>query len=257
MVRDLPQSAGGILSYFTRHKTLANLLLVVLLMAGAVALPKMRAQFFPDVVVDSINISVAWNGAGAEDVDQGIVKVLEPALLAVEGVSSASSRSTEGRARISLEFDPDWDMSRANADVETALDGVSTLPDDAEDPVILRGSWSDRVTEVVISGPIGVTQLGLIADEFVLRLFNAGVTKTSIQGIAAPQVVIEVPTAKLVAEDITMRQIANAIAEEVSADPAGDVLGSNMRVRTGVEKRSAEDIAGIVLRSNGDRKSVV
>ena len=61
MVRDLPDSAGGILSYFTRHKTLANLLLVVLLMAGAVALPKMRAQFFPDVVVDSINISVAWN----------------------------------------------------------------------------------------------------------------------------------------------------------------------------------------------------
>ena len=163
MVRDLPDSAGGILSYFTRHKTLANLLLVVLLMAGAVALPKMRAQFFPDVVVDSINISVAWNGAGAEDVDQGIVKVLEPALLAVEGVSSASSRSTEGRARISLEFDPDWDMSRANADVETALDGISTLPDDAEDPVILRGSWSDRVTEVVFSGPIGVTQLGLIA----------------------------------------------------------------------------------------------
>jgi len=252
MVRDLPDSAGGILSYFTRHKTLANLLLVVLLMAGAVALPKMRAQFFPDVVVDSINISVAWNGAGAEDVDQGIVKVLEPALLAVEGVSSASSRSTEGRARISLEFDPDWDMSRANADVETALDGISTLPDDAEDPIILRGSWSDRVTEVVISGPIGVTQLGLISDEFALRLFNAGVTKTSIQGIAAPQVVIEVPTAKLVAEDITMRQIANAIAEEVSADPAGDVLGSNMRVRTGVEKRSAEDIAGIVLRSNGD-----
>ena len=73
--------------------------------------------------------------------------------------------------------------------------------------------------------------------------------------IAAPQVVIEVPTAKLVAEDITMRQIANAIAEEVEVDPAGDVLGSNMRVRTGVEKRSAEDIGGIVLRSNGDGSS--
>lgn len=41
MVRDLPQGAGGVLSYFTRHKTVANLLLVVLIMAGAVALPKM------------------------------------------------------------------------------------------------------------------------------------------------------------------------------------------------------------------------
>ena len=44
MVRDLPDSAGGILSYFTRHKTLANLLLVVLLMAGAVALPGFGAE---------------------------------------------------------------------------------------------------------------------------------------------------------------------------------------------------------------------
>ena len=75
MVRDLPDSAGGILSYFTRHKTLANLLLVVLLMAGAVALPTMRAQFFPDVVVDSINISVAWNGAGAEDAARTVGKI--------------------------------------------------------------------------------------------------------------------------------------------------------------------------------------
>ena len=45
MVRDLPDSAGGILSYFTRHKTLANLLLVVLLMAGAVASKNARTVF--------------------------------------------------------------------------------------------------------------------------------------------------------------------------------------------------------------------
>ncbi len=90
--------AGGILSYFTRHRTAANLLLVVMIAAGLAAFPKMRAQFFPDVVVDDIEVSVAWPGAGAEDVDAAIVQVLEPALLAVEGVTELARRA-RARAR--------------------------------------------------------------------------------------------------------------------------------------------------------------
>ncbi len=72
-MRRLPDSAGGVLSYFTRHRTAANLLLVILIVAGLVAFPRMRAQFFPDVVIDNVTISVAWDGAGAEDVDRSIV----------------------------------------------------------------------------------------------------------------------------------------------------------------------------------------
>lgn len=252
MVRDLPKSAGGILSYFTRHKTAANLLLMVLLVAGLLAIPRMRAQFFPDVIVDNITIAFVWNGAGAEDVDDAIVQVVEPALLAIEGVTGVSSTSREGRASVALEFEPDWDMSRAKADVETALDAVSSLPEDAEEPRITRSSWSDRVTDVIISGPVEIEQLGQFADEFVMRLFAEGVTRTTVRGVAAPEVVVEVPTANLIKYDITMRQIASAIAEEVNADPAGDVTGANARVRTGVEKRSPEQIAAIVLGSNAD-----
>lgn len=252
MVRDIPKSAGGLLSYFTRHKTAANLLLVILLVAGLMAVPRMRAQFFPDVIVDNISISFVWKGAGAEDVDAAIVQVVEPTLLAIEGVTGANSTSREGSARIDLEFEPEWDMARAKADVETALDLIPSLPEDAEDPTITRSSWSDRVTDVIISGPVEIEQLGQFADEFVLRLFNEGVTRTTIRGVAAPEVIVEVPTANLIKYNTTMRQIASAIAEEVSADPAGDVSGANTRVRTGIEKRSVDEIQSIVLVSNSD-----
>ena len=231
---------------------MANLLLVILIVAGLLALPKMRSQFFPDIIIDNINLSIVWQGAGAEDVDAAIVRVLEPVLLGVDGVSGANSTSNEGRARISLEFEPSWDMARAKADVETALDSVTSLPQDSEDPTIIRGRWSDRVTDVVISGPVAVGQLGLFADEFVMRLFTAGVTRTTMRGLAAPETVVEVPTSNLIMHDITMHEIAMAISEEVSADPAGDVDGANARVRTGVEKRLAKDIGSIVLRSNSD-----
>ena len=231
---------------------MANLLLVILIVAGLLALPKMRSQFFPDIIIDNINLSIVWQGAGAEDVDAAIVRVLEPVLLGVDGVSGANSTSNEGRARISLEFEPNWDMARAKADVETALDSVTSLPQDSEDPTIIRGRWSDRVTDVVISGPVAVGQLGLFADEFVMRLFTAGVTRTTMRGLAAPETVVAVPTSNLIMHDITMQEIAMAISEEVSADPAGDVDGANARVRTGIEKRLAKDIGSIVLRSNSD-----
>ncbi|MCI5110359.1 MAG: efflux RND transporter permease subunit [Marivita sp.] len=252
MVRTLSGKAGGILSYFVRHRTVANLLLILLLAAGAFSIPNMRAQFFPDVVVDDVDVTVVWDGAGAEDVDRGIVQVLEPAVLSVEGVESSEATSREGRASIRLEFEPGWDMSRAADDVQKAVDAVSTLPADAEDPVVQRGTWRDRVTDIVITGPVGVDQLARFSDELSARLFAEGVTRTTIRGLSAPRTVIEVPSANLIAFDISIREIADAIAQEVDADPAGDIGNANTRVRTGVEKRSADQIADIVLRSNPD-----
>jgi len=243
---------SGFLSYFARHATAANLLLVMLVVAGLVALPKMRAQFFPDVIVDNVRVNVDWEGAGAEDVDAAIVQVLEPALLTVEGVESSATGSSEGRARIVLEFEPGWDMARATDDVQTAVDAVNTLPEDAEDPEVIRGAWRDRVTDVVITGPVGSDQLGRFADEFVTRLFAEGVTRTTIRGVAAPRTVIEVASANLIAHDISFAQIAAAIAAEVNADPAGDVEGANARVRTGVEKRAPDQLAQVILRVNPD-----
>ncbi|WP_299888949.1 efflux RND transporter permease subunit [uncultured Ruegeria sp.] len=252
MMREIPGAAGGVLSYFTRHRTVANLLLLVMLVLGAAAIPNMRAQFFPDVILERVDVSVEWDGAGPEDVDNGIVQVLEPALLAVEGVASTDTTSREGSASIRLEFEPNWDMSRAVEEVRTAVDGVTNLPEDAEEPTIRRGAWRDRVTDVVVTGPVAPDQLANFTDELINRLFAAGVTRTTIRGIAAPRVVVEVPTAQLIANDIAMSDIASAVSAEVNANPAGDVTGANARIRTGAEKRTPEEIEGIALRSFAD-----
>ncbi|MFY9211307.1 MAG: efflux RND transporter permease subunit [Aestuariivita sp.] len=252
MPRDIPIAAGGLLSYFTRHPTAANLLLVMLLVLGLASVPNMRAQFFPDVIVNNVSVSILWEGAGPEDVDGAIVQTLEPVLLAVDGVESSSSLSREGMGTITLEFEPGWDMGRASDDVQAAVDAITTLPEDAEEPSVRRGAWRDRVTDLVITGPIEPEQMALFADELVTRLFAVGVTRTSIRGVASPETLIEVPSAQLIQHDVTMAEIAAAIAAEVNADPAGDVTGANARVRTGTEKRTPAAIAGIVLRSNPD-----
>ncbi len=247
---DTGTRTGGVLSYFTRHRTAANLLLVVLISAGLAALPQMRAQFFPDTVTDEIDIGITWQGAGAEDIDSTIVEVLGPVLMAIDGVEESDSRAREGSARIQLEFASGTDMTRAAEEVDQAIAGISSLPEDAEVDVLSRTSWSDRVTDVIIQGPVGVEQLAGFADEFSVRLFAEGVTRTTIRGIAAPRIVVEVPTAALMQHGLTMAEIAEAIRAEAATDPAGDVTGANARVRTGQQKREAGAIADIVLRTD-------
>jgi multidrug efflux pump subunit AcrB len=250
-MRRLPPGEG-ILSLFVRHRTLANLLLVILIVAGVAAGTRIRAQFFPDVVVQTVTVTVAWPGAGADDVDRAIVQVIEPALRVVDGVTRSTARAREGQATITLEFEPGHDIARGAEDVQAAVDTVRNLPEDAEDPVVRRGSWRDRVTDVVVSGPVGVDTLGRYADEFVGRLYDEGITRTTISGLAAPQIVVEVPTVALIRHNVTLREIANAIAAEVSSQPAGGVAGGAAQVRTGIERRSPEAIAGIVLRRGAD-----
>ena len=246
------ETGGGLITYFTRHGTVANLLLAAMVVLGLWAASLIRAQYFPDVIVSTIDVSVRWDGAGADDVDRGIVQVLEPALLAVDGVANVSSLSREGRASIGMEFAPDTDIAAALDTVQMAVDAITTLPDAADDPVVRQGQWRDGVTDVVITGPVGADQLARFADELVGRLFAAGVTRTTIQGLVAPETVIEVPSTALMRHDVTLEQIAQAIAAEVATAPLGEVAGGTARVRAGAARRTADEIAAIVLTSAPD-----
>ena len=247
----------GVLSYFTRHRTAASLLLVAIVAVGLGTVPGMRTQFFPDVVVDNVTVTVKWQGASAEEIDSEIVEALEPALMGVEGVAESESSSREGLARIQIEFEPGWDIARGANDLRAAAESVTTLPEDIDDPVIRRGAWRDRVTDVVISGPLEAGQLSLYAQELISRLFDAGVTRASLFGVAAPETVVEVRSVNLLSHEITLAEIAATLQAEVSSDPSGEFADARTRVRTGSQKRSADQISEIILRTNEDGTKLV
>lgn len=242
----------GMLSYFARHATAANLVCIMLVAVGLAALPNMRAQYFPDSVVQQITVVTVWNGAGPEDVDRGVIQLLEPPLMSVEGVDNATAVSREGRGVITLDFEPGYDMARALDDVETAVSSVNNLPEDAETPTVTRRAWRDRVTDMVITGPVDTAQLLRLADEFLARLFEAGVTRVTIEGTVNPRIEIEVPLAELMRHGLTLTEIGQRVGADVAADPAGDVTGSSSRLRTGTERRTPDALAQIVLRSAPD-----
>ncbi|OIQ05402.1 MAG: hypothetical protein AUK60_10250 [Rhodobacteraceae bacterium CG2_30_10_405] len=192
-------AGGGVITYFARHRTLANLVLVMLVVAGLVAMTRIRAQYFPDVVIAEVAVSVQWPGAGAEDVDRGMVQVLEPALRALEGVSDTAATATEGTARISLTFDPGRDLTQATNDVQAAVDAVRDLPEGAETPVVRRTVWRDQVTDVVITGPVSVDQLGGFAAALVARVMANAQMPAEVRARVLDQLAQERVPAPLIA----------------------------------------------------------
>ena len=250
--RDRLPPGRGILSLFTRHATLANIVMAVMIVTGLLAAPRLRAQYFPDTVIQTINVTVVWPGAGAEDVDRAIVGVLEPALMGVEGVANSTATATEGRARIQMEFEPGWDMSRAMTEAEAAVATAGNLPDGSETPEFTRGAWRDGVADVVISGPVSIDQLGRFGDDLLTRLYQRGITRASVAGIAAPETLVTLRAAEMERYDLTMEGVASVIAAAASARPAGDVASGAARVRTGAEARDPDAVGALVLRALPD-----
>lgn len=251
-VQVMANASRSIFGYFVRHRTAANLILLFMLIGGYFASTEIRSQFFPDSIRESVSVRVAWPGAGPADVDSAIVGVIEPRILAVEGVESTGSRANEGVANIWVNFENDWDMGRAVDEVKAAIEQVTGLPSSAEEPTVTRNAYRDRVTDVVIYGPVDADQLTRFATEFQGLLFQDGVTRTRLIGVQDPVIRIAAPEAALIRNDVSIAEISAAIAAETDTSPAGDVSSGATRVRTGAERRSAEEIGAIPVRTNPD-----
>jgi len=249
------RSPGGsqfasLLDYMVRHRTAANLLLALMLLGGIAAGTQIRTQFFPDFVREEVDVRVNWPGAGPEDMDRSIVEILGPQLLAINGVDEATSVAREGTASIELEFEDGWDMGQATDDVKAAVDQArSSLPEAIEEPQISRSVYRDRVTDLVIYGPVDIDQLARFAEDLQTILFREGVTRVSIRGLADPIIRIDVGESMLVRHDLTLAEIAEIVSKEMETTPAGDIGGSGARLRTGQTRRTEQDLGEIVLKA--------
>ena len=62
------QHRNDFIGAFAQHKVAANLLMVVMLLAGVWGLSNLNVQFFPNFEVEVLQVRTVWTGASAEDV---------------------------------------------------------------------------------------------------------------------------------------------------------------------------------------------
>jgi len=240
------------IEFFARHRTAANIIMIIMLAVGTMSAARLNKQFFPDVDVEVISVSVQWSGATAEDVDSNVIQPLEPELRTIANVKKVFSSSYEGRGVSQVEFTFGTDMQKALADVEAAV-GQVEFPREADAPDIVKAEFFDTVSRLVLYGPYPLSSLRHHAKLMKEDLLQRGVDKVELSGLPDEEIRIEISESELARLGLTLNDISAAIAGSSVDVPAGRFADGALRVRSiGLRKSAAEyrDIK-ILIRADG------
>ncbi|MDF1721754.1 MAG: efflux RND transporter permease subunit [Minwuia sp.] len=241
---------------FVRHPNAANLLMALMLIAGLFSVSKLNTQFFPDTGLDFITVTVVWPGASAEDVDAGIVAAIEPEVRFGDGVKQVNSYSQEGVGVVVVEFKTGTDMQSALSDIDAAVAGITTLPEDTEEPRIKRVVRYDLISRVSISGPISEGALKALAKRVRDGLLDQGIDLVNFFGKRDQEIHVDVPPSTLRRLNLTLADLSRTISDTSVDLPSGDLSGaSEKQLRSLGELQRADEIAGIEVASaaNGEK----
>jgi len=70
-VKDL-EDRKGVLSWFASNHVAANLLMLIIIVAGLLSIFSAKLEVFPEMNLDIITITVPYLGASPEDVEDGV-----------------------------------------------------------------------------------------------------------------------------------------------------------------------------------------
>jgi HAE1 family hydrophobic/amphiphilic exporter-1 len=107
---------------FIRRPILASVCSLVLILAGAIAIPTMPVAQYPSLAPPQVNVTAVYTGANAQEVETSVTTPLEQAINGVEGMLYMTSSSTNsGISTITVTFDITRDQDVAAVDVQNRV----------------------------------------------------------------------------------------------------------------------------------------
>ncbi|MFT7185716.1 MAG: multidrug efflux pump subunit AcrB [Pseudohongiellaceae bacterium] len=238
-----------ILGVFAQHKVAANLLMLIMLLAGAIGLIKLNTQFLPNFEPDYITARVAWPGATAEDVAKSIITPLEQELRNLDYVKEMSSTSYRGMGIIVLEYDEGSDMGLALDQVKEFVGLVRNLPSNSETPEVSKVSLNEDVATLILSSTGSLDELRPLAYQFERELLDRGIAKVSFIGLPEQEIAIQVNVEQINNLNLSLPQIGQYIRNASQDIPAG-TSGKNeaaKELRSTEQRRSEEGFKELAI----------
>ena len=238
------------IAFFARHPTAGNLLMLFLAVLGLSALPGLQRETFPDFAAQQLQITVAYPGASAEDVEEAICQRLEDA---IDGVSDVAEMRCEAREGVSIsvvEMVEGGDIARFMDDVKSEVDAINSFPDETELPVIKELGRTANVVAIAITGPMSASDLKAFAEQSKDKLQRLPeVSQVEVNGFSDHQLRIEVPAKALRQYGISMSDVANSVKRQGIDLPAGslETADRDLLIRFTDLRRTPTELADLLI----------
>jgi multidrug efflux pump subunit AcrB len=246
---------NNIIAWFANNKVAANLLMIFILIAGLISLMGIKLEVFPELSPDRITVTVAYQGAAPEEVEEGVCVKIEEAVQDLNGIKKIMSMAAEGTGTVTIQVKPNYDGRKLLEDIKTRVDAISTFPLETEKPVVQEILIRRQVINVAVSGQTDERTLKQIGEQIRDEINEIPeVSQVDLTGTKPYEVSIEVSEETLRNYGLTFDEVARAVKRSSLDMPGGTIstAGGEISLRTKGQAYSGQEFGDIILRSYPD-----
>ena len=253
---------------FVKRPILASVCSLVIVLAGALAIPNMPIAQYPEVAPPSVTVTAVYIGANTETVESAVTTPLEQAINGVEGMQYMTSSSTNsGFSQISITFEVGRDPDLAAVDVQNRVNqALGRLPGEVRQVGVTvgKGGFNIVVAAGVYAekGEYDPLFMSNYVDVYVRDALKRipGVSDVIIFGERKYSMRLWLDPVRLAARQITAGDVVNALREQnvnvaagsVGEGPAPEGQTYQISVRAAGRLREKGEFENIIVKAGRD-----
>ncbi len=242
-----------------RRPVFATMLIASLVVLGLFSYRRLGLDLFPNIDFPIVSVTTTLKGAGVEEMETSVTKVIEDAVNTIDGIDELRSITKEGLSQLVVQFVLEKNRDVAAQDVRDKVASVvSQLPVGTDPPVVDKFDVDAiPVMSIAISGRRSLREVTQLARKQVKEVVETlpGVGQVILLGGQERAINIDVDPDRLTALGLSIGDIRNAIAQQNLELPGGrlDQTRRELVVRTMGRVEHAADFDDLIVAHVGGR----
>jgi multidrug efflux pump subunit AcrB len=249
----------SVVAWFVGNHVAANLLMIFFLVAGTIVGLTMKVEVFPETELDIISVTTEYPGASPSEVEEAILRRIEEQIAGLAGIERIDSNAREGWGTVIIEVVNGWDLKKLLDEVKAEVDRITTLPDEAEKPVVREVTRRSEVIDVAVYGDAREQTIKHLAEQIKDDITNLpGITLAELYGTRKNEISIEISEATLRRYGLTLGQVAETVRKASLDLPAGRVktVAGEILIRTKGRRYFAKNYSDVAVVTRPDGSKV-
>ncbi|MEE4279326.1 MAG: efflux RND transporter permease subunit [Halieaceae bacterium] len=246
---------SGPVAWMAQNPVAANLLLLIVVLAGLGALQTMDKEVFPTFPSETFTVTVPYPGSSPEEVERGIILRVEEAIRDIVGIKEIRSEARESVGIVTVQMEPGVDLSRAVNLAKVRVDGIVSFPADAEKPIVEEIETSSRAIRVSLFGDIEKRKLKELSEQIREEILALGnISEISLLGEQDYEISIELSDEKLRRYNLSFDDVVRAIQTRSQDLPGGQMRtdGGAITLRSTAQAYVGKEFEQLTLISRPD-----
>jgi multidrug efflux pump subunit AcrB len=225
-------SGSGLIGWFASNPVAANLLMLLVIIAGLFQAAGLRKEAFPQLPPSKIQIDVRLISGSAQQAEEGIAIPVEQALEGLPGIASLKSSSSASGSRITVEGVSGDSLDALFERVSARVESISRFPQAAERPLVTRVIKEQPAIWLEVYGHQEQHVLQRLAADLRKDLLaKAEISRVDMAGWATPELVMDVHPARLRAYGLGLNDLEMAIRKHSLVLQQAEIQGERLFLR--------------------------